>query len=390
MKILISVQYFEPPFGGAERSLITLAKKMSEKHDVYVIQPGKMNDTRTVGSIKILEQEVPFQYKLLWHDLLSSPKWKYHISPIIFQAKYWRKVLEKNIIAIKPDLILTQLNFAPPSIDVAVKYNIPSIMFIRSCDQFCPIGFINGTDCDKKCHNCISLQNKIRFLYIDKWLKWNYKIIGDSGIVVANSHFIANLTKKLCNVNPIIMYPSINLIKYDLQNNSKEFITLVNPTKGKGIDIFLKIAKSLPQKKFIVVGRSTKFIDQKIIQDLNNVTFLEWTDKIEEVYSKTKILLSPAIWPEAFGRTIIEAGINGIPSIGSNCGGVPEAIGNGGIIINNVYDVEEWVDAIYSLDDSILYDQLSKNAKMNAEKFNFESSYREFKKDVSRLIGIHL
>lgn len=390
MKILISVQYFFPPVGGAERSLITLAKKISEEHEVCILQSGNYNEARKIDNINILVQKVPLLYKLIWFDKFSSPNWHYHISPLILQATYWEKVLEKKINQIKPDLILTQLNFASPTIDIAVKHNIPSIVFIRSCDQFCPIGFINGTDCDKQCHNCIALQNKIRFLHVKKWLNWNYKSIGNSNLVVANSRFIANLTGELCNVNPIILYPSVNLTKYNCQNGQKEYITLVNPTKGKGLDIFLKIAELMPDKKFIAVGRSVRDIDKKITKNLNNVSFLEWTDSIEEIYSKTKILLSPAIWPEAFGRTIIEAGINGIPSIGSNCGGIPEAIGNGGIIISDFYNIDKWIDAIYSLDNELLYTQLSKNAKMNAEKFNFESSYIEFKKEVVRHTGIHL
>lgn len=390
MKILISIQYFFPPVGGAEHSLMSLAGDLAKNHEVYVIQSSFENNLHVVEGIKVISCKIPLHRRLVWYDNLRSHRLFYHSSPVILQARYWEKILETEIKKICPDLILTQLNFAPPTIDVATKYGIPSVFFVRSCDQFCPIGFINGTDCDKQCQNCIALQNKMRFLHVKKWLNWNYKSIENSNLVVANSHFIANLTSKLCNVNPIILYPSVNLTKYNCQIDQKEYITFVNPTKGKGLNIFLKIAELMPDKRFIAVGRSVRAIDKRTIKGLNNVNFLEWTDSIEEIYSKTRILLSPAIWPEAFGRTIIEAGINGIPSIGSNCGGIPEAIGNGGIVIYDLYNVDKWIDAIYSLDDELLYNELSKNAKINAEKFNFESSCIEFKKEVVKHIGIYL
>ncbi len=144
---------------------------MSEKHGVYIVQPGKNDEVKKLDKIKIIVQKVPIYYKLIWYDQLSSPWWVYHISPIIFQAKYWEGVVEKKINEIKPDLIITQLNFGPPSIEAAVKYGIPSILFIRSYEHFCFIGFIKGTDCTKQCKKCIALQNKIHFLAAEKWLE---------------------------------------------------------------------------------------------------------------------------------------------------------------------------------------------------------------------------
>ena len=48
----------------------------------------------------------------------------------------------------------------------------------------------------------------------------------------------------------------------------------------------------------------------------------------------TKILLAPSKWEEAWGRVASEAHCSGIPVVGSRRGGLPEAIGEGGIVLD--------------------------------------------------------
>ena len=51
------------------------------------------------------------------------------------------------------------------------------------------------------------------------------------------------------------------------------------------------------------------------------------------VYARARVLLVPSLWWESGPRVIVEALANGIPVIGSSSGGVPEVIGDGGIIL---------------------------------------------------------
>jgi glycosyltransferase involved in cell wall biosynthesis len=390
MKILVSVQYFYPPVGGAEHSLISIVKKLAETHDIYVLQLGEYEKTRELDQIKLINVKIPLHYKLMLYDQLKSPRWIYHLSPIIFQAQYWKKNIEEQISEIDPDLIITQLNFAPPTVDIAVKHNIPSIMFIRSYEHFCPIGYINGIDCNGQCNNCISLQNKIHYLHVNKWLKWNLNAIRNSSLVIANSKFIANITNEICAVKPVVVYPTIDTKKYHCKSDLKEFITIINPTNLKGSEIFLEIAKRLPDQKFIAVGGSKKLQNNAINGNLGNITFLEKTSNIVDIYAKTKILLTPVKWPEPFGRVVIEAGVSGIPTIASNRGGLPEAVGNGGIIIEDIYNIDKWVGAIRSLDDIQLYQELSNNAKKNALIYSYENNLNKLREHVYKKLGFSL
>ena len=50
-------------------------------------------------------------------------------------------------------------------------------------------------------------------------------------------------------------------------------------------------------------------------------------------YRQIKIILVPSLVEEGFSRMILEAAANGIPAIANNVGGIPEALGNSGVLI---------------------------------------------------------
>ena len=82
-----------------------------------------------------------------------------------------------------------------------------------------------------------------------------------------------------------------------------------------------------------------------------NVIQISWVERpeLKQIFAKTKILLAPATYQEPFGRTPIEAMCSGIPCIVSRRGGLPEVVGDAGIIIDDPFDIDAWVDAIRRL-----------------------------------------
>ena len=47
----------------------------------------------------------------------------------------------------------------------------------------------------------------------------------------------------------------------------------------------------------------------------------------------TRLLLYPSVWEESFGRTIVEAMINGVPVVASQRGALEEVVGMGGVVV---------------------------------------------------------
>jgi glycosyltransferase involved in cell wall biosynthesis len=90
---------------------------------------------------------------------------------------------------------------------------------------------------------------------------------------------------------------------------------------------------------------------------------------MRRVYGKCKILLVPSVWEEAYGRVVTEAQVSGIPAVASERGGLPEAVGRGGILIDPDGPIDHWVTAVRKLwHDDHCYAERSAAAVAHAER----------------------
>jgi glycosyltransferase involved in cell wall biosynthesis len=105
----------------------------------------------------------------------------------------------------------------------------------------------------------------------------------------------------------------------------KEFITFIGSlTSYKSPETVVKLAKVLPEEKFLIVGDGPL----KRVLEANapeNVKFLGYRRDIENILSKTKVLILPSK-REGFGLVILEANSLKVPAIGRRIGGVKEII----------------------------------------------------------------
>ena len=122
--------------------------------------------------------------------------------------------------------------------------------------------------------------------------------------------------------------------------NTREYITFINPHPTKGISLIVRLAlmarKKHPDWKFLVVeSRGTwagaLSLLKQHAQDFPNVDVAQHTLDIRLVYERTRLLLVPSLWYENFGRVAAEAVMNGIPVLASQSGGLPDAVHGGGL-----------------------------------------------------------
>jgi amino acid adenylation domain-containing protein len=103
-------------------------------------------------------------------------------------------------------------------------------------------------------------------------------------------------------------------------------VTLVNPAGIKGLPIFLELARRLPGVRFGAVATwAARPADRAALAALPNVELLAPRDDIDEIFARTRVLLAPSLWGEAFGVVVVEAMLRGIPVLASDQGGLPEA-----------------------------------------------------------------
>jgi glycosyltransferase involved in cell wall biosynthesis len=216
-------------------------------------------------------------------------------------------------------------------------------------------------------------------------LRW-FKNPQSLPLVLSNSKFYQERLRQEYGVNCELLYPAIELDRYLVSENSHEYITMINPVVVKGIVPFLALALALPNRKFLVVeGWGTPTSTLELINRIPNVTYMKKQVDMRSVYGKTHILVVPSQWEEAFGRVIVEAQINGIPVLASEVGGIPEAVGHGGVLVRNFRDLKAWLKALGDLE--MRYDELSSGARINAERFSVKNAVACFLDIINSIDG---
>ena len=203
--------------------------------------------------------------------------------------------------------------------------------------------------------------------------------------LVCNSQFMAKRIKRITGKSARVIYPSLE-VEYGVNGDPQGYITMINPYRVKGIDTFLEIASRMPAEQFLLVeswtldGPAITALKDKLVS-FANVRFQRRVPDVQEIYQQTKLLLVPSVWEEAFGRVVIEAQSCKIPVIASMRGGLPEAVGDGGVCVRDFLNADTWVAEIQRvLRDNETYQSLAKHAHAHAtgEAFSIQCAARRF------------
>ena len=148
---------------------------------------------------------------------------------------------------------------------------------------------------------------------------------------------------------------------------------------------FHLIQSEIPSKLLLVGDGPEMTVICKQVRELgleDRVLFLGKQDNLEELYSISdiKLLLSEK---ESFGLVALEAMACGVPSIGTNVGGIPEVIEDGynGFIceVGNINGVAR--RSLQLLKDEELHKKLSENALHTARtKFHSTKIVEEYER----------
>ncbi len=195
---------------------------------------------------------------------------------------------------------------------------------------------------------------------------------------IANSRFTQARYREAFGIESTVIPPLIERSEYAVKSRQR-YVTFINPVEKKGFSKVLEIAAALPDIPFLIVEGWTLAQGQLAdlsarLRHLNNVTFRRRTDDMREVYGLTKILLAPSQWEEAWGRVASEAHCSGIPVVGSARGGLPEAIGPGGTVLEHDAPASVWAGAIRDLwADESLYQMKSDAALAYSQRDDMQA-----------------
>ena len=194
--------------------------------------------------------------------------------------------------------------------------------------------------------------------------------------VFACSRFIAERTRKRFDTDAVFL-PNIFLRQdYAVAPNGR-MITLVNPVPAKGVGLVFDLAARHRDLTFLFVeGWALPPRQRALLRAraaaAGNILWHPRVEDMRNVFARTRILLVPSRWKEAWGRVVSEAQISGIPVLASDHGGLPESVGDGGVLLPPD-DVDAWSACLKKLTtDKPAWSDLSARAAAHARREELE------------------
>ena len=326
MRILLGSAhpYLPELIGGAQTSTHQLALAFQQRGHEVAVLAGLLGQ-----GLFGLRQRLRLKLKLQGHawvrDSLEYP---------VYRAWQAHEVAGEVAAAFGADVVMFQSGLPVKMAEAMAQTGIPTVIYLRNVESDDLGGRIDDLE-------------RVSF--------------------VANSLFTQSQFKRMFDITSSVIYPMVDPYKYRTVS-SRQNVTFINPHPHKGVDIALDIAACCPDIPFVFIKTWSLSADQESylrgrVAQLSNVTVLPSTTDMKSIYGKARIVLAPSRWEEAFGRIAAEAHLSGIPVVGSDRGGLPEAIGPGGIIVRADAPIENWVDAVRRLwTDADLYKEKSEAA----------------------------
>jgi glycosyltransferase involved in cell wall biosynthesis len=190
----------------------------------------------------------------------------------------------------------------------------------------------------------------------------------------ANSNYTAERFRRRYGMDACVVPPVFRPELYRTRRLGRN-VVFINPVREKGVELALDIAAICREIPFIFVKGWPLTIGDywhlnRRLRRLSNVRLVQRCSDMREIFEHCHILLVPSKWSrETWGRVASEAHFSGVPVIGSNIGGLPEAIGPGGIVIEPGQPAEVWAGALRQLwYDDELYLKKSCEARTYSER----------------------
>ena len=196
---------------------------------------------------------------------------------------------------------------------------------------------------------------------------------------LATSQDLARRFAETYGIVPMCIPPLVRAERYRVQSLRKN-VTFVCPHPMKGVEIALQLAGRRPDIPFAFVESwQLHPVRRRLLRwrarSAGNIIWRPRTLDMRSVYRDTKIILVPSVGIEAWGRVVSEAHASAIPALASNRGGLPESVGDGGLLVDPDAGIEAWERALSQMwDDPAIWERLAERGRQYALRSEFQPS----------------
>lgn len=388
MKILF-VNKFLYPRGGAETYMLKLGEYYKKAgHDVQYY--GMYDEKNTVGNASgLYTKNMNFHSKSL--ECLIYP------FKIIYSREAYRK-LRKLIGDWRPDIIhMNNINFqlTPSIIDAAYKMNVPVVQTIHDSQMVCPGHLLYRNGKTELCRLCVDgskwncMKNRCIHGSLAKSLigslegyVYKYKRNYDKvALFICPSKFMEEiiLSQKRFVGKTKVIHNFTEQVQKDFGKKEDYILFFGRLSVEKGLDIFLKVCKKIPEQKFKIAGDGPLASECKGLPNVECLGMLTG-ECLQKTIAKAKLVLYPSICYENCPLSILEAISLGTPVISSSRGGSKELIevGKTGDLITEPITAEKFIEKIEELKNSSdLMDEMTECCRESRASIYSVESYGE-------------
>lgn len=332
MKILhITSLFFPDRVGGAELLVDTVSACQAEMgHEVAVAalsRSPRPAEERNGVTVFRLGHSTPF-FILDWS---RQPRWKtqYYKFAVQFDFGFVRR-LGRVLDEFRPDVVNTHsLSELPPFIwRMIARRRIALVHTLHDFTSMCTNGalFRDGHACDGsgvRCRMFAALHRRCHH--------------GIAGVTAVGADILARHeeagffrgmpeTSRRVIWNPISP-PAGTAARRERREISFGYLGRIEPSKGA--DTLLQACRRLPKEgwRLTVAGQAIGGLDVYRNAAAGLPVSFPGYMEIDSFFAGIDCLIVPPLWPEAFGRTVSESYLRGIPVLGSDLAGIAEQIG---------------------------------------------------------------
>ena len=158
--------------------------------------------------------------------------------------------------------------------------------------------------------------------------------------IVVPSAFAGRCYYERLGIETQTLAPLIDPQKTLVRENTRRFVTFVNPSPEKGLYFFVGLARIFNERRPDVLfqlvegrGRLERLATIPEARRLTNLYALRRVSAPSDFLKETRLLLVPSLCEETFGRVVVEAGLNGIPALCGNRGSLPELVDDSELLL---------------------------------------------------------
>lgn len=336
MRILQVTSLFSPDrVGGAEIFVEDLARGLADKgHAVAVAaisrkqQPAELRDG---FAIHRLGHTTPF----FIGDWEQQPGWKrkYYKATVQLDPRLVHR-LARVIDDFRPDVVNTHsLSELTPLIWPMIRRRgIPLVHSLHDFTSMCTNGslFHDGHICDGSSKKCRT------FSYLHRRCQCAVDAVAGVGRDIVDRHVQAGFFTHVPENRRVVIW---NAIAPPVSQSSRKPRTAGEPIvfgylgrieAPKGADLLIEALHLLPPQgwRLVMAGRAPGGIEAYRQKAAGLPVEFPGYVEADNFFAGIDCLIVPPLWPEAFGRTVAEAILRGVPVIGANLAGVAEQIGH--------------------------------------------------------------